>query len=628
MRIRHLTVTILTALAWSSSPASAVGSLHVRQAVENWDDARARVSQDDDWREWLQRESQRIEAWMAVERDREDLVAGWIHGFQDEATGAFRAAPQDAGCGAIAGDEGAFAGCVALLRHQNIRMLQAAARLATLTGSQAPAQWAAAQLDMYVRLLAAQTKPGMPVLFRQGLDDANALPPLADAIRLLRPVTGTAQAGQWCEKLLLPIARQLMSAQREVHNVAVWYSSAAVIAAMECGDQALLTQALQGTWSLPALLATGTSTDGFWFELSLGYQNYVVQAVHEALLAAALRGGGAALEAVHTPAVSLVASPTRVQFPGGDGPTINDSNRHPRIPDAAVLLRVRRTLPTAEGTAAAQQERDWDSLLDPPSAAPALPAGPGDGGMKIPGLKSLLLRDAPWQTLLRAGQGERFHAHQDILSFELKHGQTWIFRHSVTPAYGSPLHRDYYKRAPAHNTPLVDGLGTSNWFAQPAALDTGARHVAATFKSFQRGMQVQRRLQTTSGVFTDRLQFSADSGAGNTPGAIYHTDCTLAGAPAPSAAIALPATPGFSHMQVTASWRTDGNWVARLECGGQNFVLRVAASGPFGLSQLSAPALGPPRKRAAIFIALAAAGSGWIELQLEPAPVFTAGKKR
>ncbi|GIZ52854.1 heparinase II/III domain-containing protein [Noviherbaspirillum aridicola] len=619
---------LLAGLAVSAAAAGGAGTLQVRPATEDWEGARMRVGADETWRAWLKQESQRIETWMARERDRGSAEAGWIHEFQDEATGAFRSAPPDSDCEASrSGPQ--RAGCIALLRHRNMGMLHAAARLAVLTRSRPIAEWASAQLDMYARLSARTARAGAGGLFRQGLDVANVMPLLADAVRLLRPMSSGSRAAGWCDNLLLPAARKLMASQREVHNIAVWYSSAAAIAAMECSDEDLLKQTLNGPASLPALLDAGTSPDGYWLELSLGYQNYVVQAVHETLLAASLRGRFEDWQALHRPMLSLLASPLRVGFRGGDGPTINDSNRHPQIPDLGLLHRVRRTVPTAQGADAANREQDWESLLDPPGQAPLLRVRGDDGAHDIAGLKSLLLRDQHWEAILRAGQGARFHAHQDILSFELKHGDTWVFRHSPTPAYGSSLHRDYYKRAPAHNVPLVDSQGISNWFARPTATDAADSAVAATIRSFQRGVEVQRQLRTRERVFTDRLQFRAGPGAAHVFGAIYHTDCALAATPATPAASGpdpLPEAAGFGALQPQASWRSDGTWTARLTCGARSFVLRMAGSGPFTLSQLSAPALGPARRRTALLVGMEARGPGWVELQLETLPASTAGK--
>lgn len=618
-RLRAMPIVLLAILAIPVAAAN-TASLQVRQATEDWDGARKRVNEDEAWRQWLQQESQRLAAWKSQERDRDDLEAGWLHDLQDDATGAFRAAAADAGCDRSETNAGRRAACVAQMRHRHIRMTQTAARIAVLTGSAHAASWAGAQLDMYARLLARGAGPGAAVLFRQGLDEANAVPLLADTVRLLRRSAPPEQARAWCAGVLLPIGKRLMASQKEVHNISVWYSAAAAVAAMECDDQELLGQVQQGPWSLARLLQAGTSADGFWFELSLGYQNYVVQAVHEVLLAAALRGKGGIWEPLYPFVLSLLASPLRVQFHGGDGPTINDSNRHPRIPDIALLNRVSRTLPTAAGTAAAQADMGWDSLLDPLRSGPPLGVAPADGGEQISGLKSLLLRDQGWQAFLRAGQGARHHAHQDILSLELKHGDTWIFRHSATPAYGSPLHRGYYKRALAHNTPLVGGDGISNWFAHAAALEADEHSVGATFKSFRHGLAVQRQLQTSGDIFTDRLRFDGAPASGATLGAIYHTDCRLAAPSVPSEPAPLPTGPAFAQLQALSSWRADGNWTARLECGPRSFVLRVSAPQAFTVTQLSAPALAPARRRTALLLDLPGGGASWLTLQLEATP--------
>lgn len=633
IRSLHLFISFCLACIMAGGPPSAMAA-GGRKAGENWESARRLVASDPEWKRWLEAETATVSEWMTAARDAEDQEAGWIHDFQEEGSGAFKAWTPATDCNA-AGARGSRerTACVALRRHRHIQMTLAAARLANLTGERKYADWAAAQLDMYARMVGNRSavKRNGAVLFRQGLDEANLVPALADSVRLLRPFAGSAKADTWCAGLLQPLAGGLLGAQKQVHNIAVWYSSAAAIAGMECGDGALLGQAQQGQWSLPALLEQGASPDGFWFELSLGYQNYVVRALNEVMLAAAVRGMSAQFPSLPEFSRALLAGPMKVRF-GADAPTINDSNRYLHIPDAALLKSLRRILPTAAGVQQARANRDWDLLLDPPRAADTLielEGASAAGGAEIPGLKSLFLRSRDWQALLRAGQKAPFHAHQDTLTLELKYGDTWLFRNSVTPAYGSELHKKFYKLALAHNTPLVDGLGVSNWFGQPARTEASANSIAAEFKSFQRGTLVRRTLTVDGPNIEDRLDFTGSGARPGSVGAIYHTDCTVERENAQSTSIKLPDTPGFGYLSPNARWQESaGDWPALLKCGARRFRLVVRASAPLTVTLAAAPALAPPRKRTALLVTVdGGADNTTLRFRLEPA-LTTATKEK
>ncbi|HEY8607982.1 MAG TPA: heparinase II/III family protein [Noviherbaspirillum sp.] len=592
-----------------------------REALEDWQGARRRVVLEEGWRRWLEQESARVENWMTASPEREDLEAGWIHDYQEASSGAFSTWTPGQSCGEAGAGDRSTAGCIALVRHHHVATMQAAARLGILLEQRRMIDWAAGQLDMYVRLHArqSQARQGQPVLFRQGLDEANALPALADTVRLLRPHVAVEQAGSWCTGLLQPIGSRLLAAQREVHNIAVWYAAATAVAAMECNDGALLYQSTAGPWAVERLLEKGTSDDGFWFELSLSYQNYVVRAVHEVLLAAALRGRPDFLP-LHPLARALMTSPYRVRFDGSDAPTINDNNRYLRIPDIGLLHAVRRLLPTESGDEAARETTDWDTLLDPPTGEAAHSLLPENeaGGTALPGLRSLFLRSGGWQALLRAGQAAPFHAHQDTLAYELKHDGQWLFRNSATPAYGSDRHRLYYKLAAAHTSPLVNGLGVSNWFSLPSQAHTGPDSIEAGYRSFQRNVGVRRRLHASDAAFTDQLTFAPAGAGAASLGAVYHSDCMLSPGRQPSAPAPLPAAPGFAYVEPIGSWRGNREWTGMLKCAARSYRLRLSGSLPLDVTLAAAPALQPPRQRTVLLVALVSAREAWIRLELTP----------
>ncbi len=627
-------VTVLgLAFSWSGQGwASEFPEAAPRVAVERFAESRQLATQSP-WDAWLKRESETLRNWMSAPRDNPQWNAGWAHDLADPKTGAFLSWAPHVNCQQFGAEATrTFKACIFMQRQHNIAMMLSAARLYRLTGKAEFAEWAAAQLDVYQTIYASpSTDKSAPSgkLFLQPLDESTVAASLADTARLLRGHVPPERVEGWCRNLLLPMGRAMLGAQREVHNVAVWYGAGASIMAMECADAALLESATGGKFGLLTLLKTGVSQDGFWFELSPQYQSYVATALADLLIAASLRGEASRFEEVGTYLQRLMMAPSQVAFGGGDGPTINDMNRQVQIPDPALAKRARRVIPTDVGIAESQKSPGWSELLDPvtdathPLKFPVFEAA-AETSAWVPGLRSLYLKDEGWVALLRAGQGERFHAHQDALSVELKYKDTWILRNSVSPAYGSKLHRTFYKLAASYSGPLVEGNGGSNWFKPVSRTRTDGKSVSAEFDSFAKGLSVMRSLSIEGNRhFTDAVSFknTGPAAAAKSSGVLYHSDCTL---PAPAldtpadvlAPLKLsPHIKGWSLIHLNAALKT-----FTLQCGQQQFLIAVSGSRPFRIWRGESPALMPARQRTALYIELEAeAGQGgWVSTAFSP----------
>jgi hypothetical protein len=585
------------------------------------------------WDAWVKQESDALRSWMAVPRDDPRWQAGWAHDLVDPKTGAFLKWTPGMDCQQFGTESSrTFRACIFMQRQHNIAMTLTAARLYRLTGNTEFAEWAMAQLAIYQTIYTAPRTGGSwssGKLFLQVLDESTVAASLADSVRLLQGHAPADRVAGWCSNLLLPMGSAMLGAQRELHNVAVWHSVGASIMALECGDAAMLQSASEGPFGLLNLLRTGVSPDGFWFELSPQYQSYVATALTDLLTAASVRGEAGRFGEVGGYLQGLLLAPSAVAFGGGDGPTINDLNRQVQVPDLALAKRARRVMPTDVGIAESQKSPGWNELLDPVTAWPVPLKYPvfdasAASSTWVAGLKSLYLKDDGWVALLRAGQGARFHAHQDALSVELKYGNTWVLRNSVTPAYGSELQRTFYKLAAAHSVPLVNGQGSSNWFKPVSRTRTDGNAVSAEFEGFSKDVTVTRALSVDGNRrFTDSVTFKPTPGiktTANTTGVLYHSDCTVAAplpAQPPEAGVAPPA---FSKHITNWSLMHTGSALTSLTlaCGQQQFLFAVSGARPFRIWRGESPALAPARQRTAIYIELEAGDGGWLSTSLSP----------
>jgi hypothetical protein len=329
------------------------------------------------------------------------------------------------------------------------------------------------------------------------------------------------------------MAHAMLQARRNASNITVWYDSAATIVAMTCGDAPLQQAALEdrpfGLW---AVLNTGLSSDGFWYELSPQYQAYVASALTQLLIHASVTGHASQVQPLWPVLRKMLLASAAMGMGGGESPILNDMNKTVRAPHDDTLREALRVVPSRQGFEAARI--DWSALLDPvpPRATDLDVTAPGDSAW-VDGTRTLMLRSNGWFGALRGGQLAPFHVHQDTLSIELKHGSTWLFRNSVTPGYGSELQRNFYKLAAAVSTPMVDGNGTSNWLRPVASYRVEPALVSAKQTSFAKEVTVDRTLSVDpSGAARDAVLFTTSSASPKVFSQLYHTDCTLPDAPA------------------------------------------------------------------------------------------------
>lgn len=573
-----------------------------RVATEDWSYART-AAQQSPWKDWVAQERIRLDNWMAVPRDNPLWNAGWAHDFIDPKTGAFIPWTPSTNCllyGAV--NTTMFSACLMTQRTYNITTTLSATRMGQLTGDNRYLDWAAAQLDIYRQIYLSHTDRTRGALFIQLLDEATVTASLTDAVRLLRPYVGDARAAAWCSDMLKPTAGAMLGARKQLSNITAWYNVSAAMAAMECGEPALLQEALDNTaFGLTKLLTTGLSGDGFWYELSPQYQAYVTSALSRLLVSASLHGEVARLQPVWPQLQAMLRAPNALALGDGEGPITNDMNKAGGFPNTTLFLEARRVITSQLGSQAAGTAFDWPQLLDPPWSAMADNMATVDTASKwVPGARTLVLRQKDWSGLIRGGQLATFHAHQDTLSIELKYGSTWLFRNSVTPGYGSDLQRNFYKLAAAVSTPLVNNNGTSNWFRPLDSYTVAPAQVSAKQSQFASGVTAERNLTVDgAGALRDTVTFTTTDTTSRVFAQLYHSDCTLPDFPAPTTSTAIQKVSPY-----LLNWETLGKktkyWTLRLSCNGKTFVTTVSASRAFTPWRANGPALGPARRRTAL----------------------------
>ncbi len=487
-------------------------------AAEDWAGARQRAAADADWQKWVAARRADVDEWMAKRRDRVEWVAGWWHDYVSPKDGAFLPRTMDAPGQSMTGASGErvevtpaiFGGWVFTFRSAHQGMIVEAARLYRLTGDEKYKQWAVGQLDFYSENYLKwplQTLRNKSRLMHQSLDDANALIRLVQAARTLGDAVPEAKRRAWYEQLFKPMALLLEESLQRVHNIACWQRAAEAQAALYGGDEELWKKAIDGEFGIRRQIRDGVTSDYFWLEQSLLYNNYVVSALLPLFEHASLAGRAVDLRAEMASAENLMLAPMAIRFADGKLPTPADSTGgFAHAPNRPMMASAYRLFPTPIGLEEAARRKSWSTLLQPPVAAKAPP---------LPEVKTALygssqfavLRNGDWQVFVHYGQLDASHAQAEALSFEAYWRNQDITHDAGTVGYGSPLHRGFYQTGLAHNVPLINGQGQAKWAeGEVVNFNSSKPSIHARQKDYRPGWQADRTLSIEDGALKDVVE--------------------------------------------------------------------------------------------------------------------------
>lgn len=587
-----LKTTGLTGMALLTTVSTGIFN-GARTAKEDWPTLVNRYKADPDVANWvLKTERARIDAWMAKNFERADLIGGWVYNYIDPKTSLLRSwSPDDPEPANGATDaEKKFKGAwVAWGRQYNIAQARAAARVYRATGLTKYADWAAKQLDFYSAQYGKwpiSTAEGRSTMYMQGLDEAADVFGLIDTARLLETYAGSTRYATWKNQLFMPMATNLKSTSAPKSNIQLWHASAIAAIAMRYKDAGLLDYAINDPSGIKANMAAGLTADNLWIEGTFSYNTYVIECLSRLLVAAGVEGYADRFTAEADGALRMLLAPMEYRFDDGSLPNPGDSTGAQPVVNDAVHWYLFRTMPTYWGVAKASAWRTWESLLDPPAAntLTAAPAIPTATTKNFNSLRWAVLRAGTWQAFVRYGGMQGNHWSDEAFNFELRQGTTGIAVDPGTITYGSPQHAGYFQRGPAGNVPLVDGDNQSKW--APGTLtsfDASTATLAAEQPLFQADASVGRTFRLTTSGLVEQTVLKVPSGKTKRLGMVFSSTCDIvpgAGVTSATGQPALPAVTAFSYWTNTATYTAASSWRVTLKCANnKNYLMQVWGPG-------------------------------------------------
>ncbi|MBI5302852.1 MAG: alginate lyase family protein [Chloroflexi bacterium] len=362
----------------------------------------------------------------------------------------------------------------------------------------------------------------------QGINEAAWVIPLAWAYDLMYDDLTSAAREQIEKKVLRPAAELLMENNEGRHNHQAWYNAGIGVIGFALADKEYVEHALNKKGSgVYYQLKNSISVDGAWYEGSMHYQFYVMQAWMP-LFEAAYHAG---IDLYQEPGYkALLDFPLRYADTTLCLPVINDgrqvylgaSDRARYYESAYRRLREPRYVNVLRATERESFEALMYGVADLPAASP------------VSWQSELFAKSG--LAVLRAGAGvnakhvvlnamgyEGGHSHPDQLGIVFAGLGRTLAPDAGSIKYEDPAHVGWYKQSLAHNVLIVNEKSQAR--APLAALDAFASGVqlqvarASTTKSYG-GVYYARTILLASDYWVDLTQ--AESAVENKYDWVYH----------------------------------------------------------------------------------------------------------
>jgi hypothetical protein len=349
--------------------------------------------------------------------------------------------------------------------------------------------------------------------YSQSLDEAVGVIKLAKAYDLTRA------AGVWSDDdrthvergFFKPTADTLLVANWDINNHQTWYNAGLMAIASVLEDKALVHKVLTMRGGFHDQLKRSLGRDGVWYEGTVAYHNYALQAMIEIVDAGRRMG----LPLHQEPAFRrLLEAPLAMTYPNGQFPAMNDSDQAHITSFAGAFRWAWETY---------REERFAQALARGDAKALQALLGPEARPKPYLDTQSRVLEDIGL-AILRRGEGADAacvmmdygphggsHGHFDKLNIVVyAAGQEWL----LDPGRLTYSHKEYktwVKHTAAHNTVTLGGRSQSATTGKLLWFKTTEAYAACAAESTEAyaGATLRRSLLLMDGVLVDVFDVAA-----------------------------------------------------------------------------------------------------------------------
>lgn len=348
----------------------------------------------------------------------------------------------------------------------------------------------------------------------QSLDEA------VGVIRLAKGYDLTRQSEVWSddereaveEKFFRATADTLLVFNQGINNHQTWYNAGLMAIASTLGDAALMQRMLTMQGGFYDQLQRSIGDDGLWYEGTMAYHSYALQAIREIVDIGRRAGLTLHLEPRFK---SMLTGPMNVAYPDGRYPAINDSDPGGIGQfDEAFAWAWRVYGEAVFAQAYARGDANRLAAIGAAEVEPTWPIAAGSLNLADAGLVKLQIGRGGDTTCVFFDYGPHGggHGHADKLQIMLyANGREWL----LDPGRLTYSHKEYktwVKHTAAHNTVAIDTTSqkptTGKLLAFGAA--ENATWASAESDGAYPGTTLRRHLMLTPTVLIDVFEVESD----------------------------------------------------------------------------------------------------------------------
>lgn len=312
----------------------------------------------------------------------------------------------------------------------------------------------------------------------QALNEAIFLVRAVNGLELLKDVLPSQFIENVSKKLLIPGAEFINAQKKIINNIPCWINSAVALVGFFTQNDALLNSAFEAPLGLYDQIRQGVTSSYFWFEGSIHYNCFTLEAFLNQLLFARIYHKTLP-EDIENTLYQMVLAPCRMAFSNGVLPNPNDGwpnlslktysylyEMAARIFDSSEIRTIlwhiyhsgltRVSVPMSSPIYAGDYCLEY--LLFSEEADMGEEAAFWDSSYNFEASNYALLRNKNCEVFLKYGHCTDSHAHPDKMNLEVSAFGKSVSRDLSNCGYAAKLCNEFYRTSVSHNTVVIDGI--------------------------------------------------------------------------------------------------------------------------------------------------------------------------
>ena len=411
------------------------------------------------------------------------------------------------------------------------------------------------------------TTSGNGKITPQALNEAIFLTKTVNGLEMLKDVLPQQFIHAVSENLLVPGAQFIDRQKHIIHNIPCWINAGVATVGLFTHDDALIERAFDAPLGFCDQVRQGVTESDFWYEGSIHYNCFTIEAFLNTMLFALLYGKQIP-DDVRDTVYRMMLAPCRLAFSNGTLPNPNDGWPNlnlktyswlyevaAKVFDCAVLSgavqhgytrpRPRTPLPMSAPIYCGDYCMEW--LLFSRDQAPA-PIPAAEQSHHFAGSNYAVLRQTNVEAFLKYGHRSPSHAHPDKMNLEVSAFGQMVSRDLSNCGYAARLCNEFHRTSVSHNTVVVNGEshpGTEP--GQCLHFDPQTPAIKAFYPEAYPGMDFTRAVSLSAQGLEDCFTVAAEQPV--TADWFFHCEGTLQSLPETSPAALAFDQNGYQHLQ-------------------------------------------------------------------------------